>query len=105
MTAVAKGMSALRQLVQPEDGSPPAASAIMQEATAAVPQDSCAAVQTLMDIDESIVKPQPAATPAKVWTATCKGRRQRSNQLMCAESMPRRPVLDRLWACMLTSLI
>ena len=66
VTAVAKGMSALRQLAQPEDGSPPAASAILQEATAAVPEDSCAAVQALMDIDESIIKPQPAATPAKV---------------------------------------
>jgi len=74
VTAVAKGMSALRQLAQPEDGSPPAASAVLAEATGAVPQESSPAVHTLMDIDESIVKPQPAMVPAKVSSNVSVGR-------------------------------
>ena len=66
MTAVARGLSALRQLAQPEDGSSPAASAVLAEATRTIPEEGSPAVQTLMDIDDSIVKAQPAAPAAKV---------------------------------------
>ena len=65
VTAVAKSMSALRQLAHPEDGAPPANSALLAEATAAAPAESSEAVQALMDIDEGLVKAQPAA-PTKV---------------------------------------
>ena len=68
MTAVAQGLSALRQLARPEDGSPPAASAVLAEATGAIPEEGSAAVQTLMDIDDSIVRAQPAAPAAKACT-------------------------------------
>ena len=61
VTAVAKGMSGLRQLAHPEDGAPPANSALLAEATAAAHAENSEAVQALMDIDESLVKAQPAA--------------------------------------------
>ena len=59
----------MRQLAQPEDGSPPAASAVLAEATGAIPEEGSAAVQPLMDIDDSILKAQPAPPAAKVWPA------------------------------------
>ena len=65
VTAVAKGISALRQLAHPEDDALPANSALLAEATAAAPAEGSEAVQALMDIDEGLVKAQPAV-PAKV---------------------------------------